>query len=266
MPAQTAVNVFQHHNHSTRDGVYIDPAFTPTAAAALTRDLTFNGTISGSAYAQPLYIEGGPGGKAMVIAVTESNNVYALDASDGSVIWQRNVGAPVPLAKLLCGNIDPLGITGTPYVDLLSRALLFDAMTTTNGGTTKKHLIYSLNVDTGAINSGWPVDVDATAASGTNVFTSAVQNQRGALAVLSNIVYVPYGGLAGDCGSFHGWLVGVPLSNPASVTAWAMPPTGGGIWAVGGPSTDGTNLFVATGNTFGVTTWDGGGRRTDFFG
>ena len=32
----------------------------------------------------------------MIIAVTESNNVYALDAVDGTIIWQRNVGAPVP--------------------------------------------------------------------------------------------------------------------------------------------------------------------------
>ena len=99
----------------------------------------------------------------MIIAVTESNNVYALDAADGSVIWQRNVGPPVPLAKLPCGDIDPLGITGTPVVDLPSRTLLFDAMTTPDNGTTVKHLIYSMNVDTGTTNSGWPVDVNATA-------------------------------------------------------------------------------------------------------
>ena len=30
-------------------------------------------------------------------------------------------------------------------------------------GATKKHFIYSLNVDTGATNAGWPVDVNATA-------------------------------------------------------------------------------------------------------
>lgn len=34
-------------------------------------------------YAKPLYIEGGPGGRAMIIAVTESDNVYALDAPQG---------------------------------------------------------------------------------------------------------------------------------------------------------------------------------------
>ena len=95
VPANGAVNVTEHHNHDSRDGLYIDPAFTPTAAANLKRDTNFNGTISGNVYAQPLYIEGGPSGRAMIIAVTESNNVYALDAANGSVIWQRNVGVPL---------------------------------------------------------------------------------------------------------------------------------------------------------------------------
>ena len=230
----------------------------PPPLPRLTRDLAFNGSISGNVYAQPLYIEGGPGGKAMIIAVTESNNVYALDAADGSVIWQRNVGPPVPLANLPCGDIDPLGITGTPVVDLPSRTLLFDAMTTPDSGTTKKHLIYSMNVDTGTTNSGWPVDVNATATSGSTVFTSVTQNERGALAVLSGNVYVPYGGHAGDCGIYYGWLVGVPLDNPANVMAWATPARGGGTWAVGGVASDGVNPFIATGNTFGASVWSGG--------
>src|ERR1044072_639153 len=156
------VNVTQEHNNASRDGVYIDAAFTPAAAANLGRDLNFNGTISGNVYAQPLYIEGGPNGP-MIIAVTESNNVYALSATTGTVIWQCNLGTPVPRANLQCGNIDPVGITGTPAVDLGSRALFLDAMTTPDGGATKKHFIFSLNLDTGATNSGWPVDVEARA-------------------------------------------------------------------------------------------------------
>src|ERR1700690_1232077 len=202
LPAKGAVNVLEYHNHDSRDGLYIDPAFTPAAAASLKRDTNFNGSISGNVYAQPLYIEGGPGGRAMIIAVTESDNVYALDAASGSVIWQRNVGAPVPLSKLLCGNIDPLGITGTPVVDLPSRTLFFDAMTTPDNGTTKRHLLYALNVDTGTTNSGWPVDVNATAKSGSTVFSSTAQNQRGALGIVGGTLYVPYGGHAGDCGTY----------------------------------------------------------------
>src|SRR6267378_2680146 len=110
------VNVTQFHNHQSRDGLYVDSAFTLNAAANLTRDLNFDGTIVGNVYAQPLYIEDGPGGRAMIIVATESNNVYALDAVDGSVIWQRNVGDPVPADDVPCTIIDPLGITGTPIV------------------------------------------------------------------------------------------------------------------------------------------------------
>ena len=181
LPAGPSVNVTQHHNNASRDGLFIDPAFTPAAAANLTRDMSFNGTIVGNVYAQPLYIENGPGGAAMVIAVTESNNVYALNAATGSIIWQRNVGTPIT-SGLPCGNINPLGITGTPIVDLASRSLFFDAETTPTAGTFK-HLIYSLNVDTGAINTGWPVDVDA-AVSG---FDSSVQSSRAALGIVGNI-------------------------------------------------------------------------------
>ena len=47
------VNVIQEHNNLSRDGVYIDAAFTPAAAAGLTRDLNFDGTIIGNVYAQP---------------------------------------------------------------------------------------------------------------------------------------------------------------------------------------------------------------------
>jgi PQQ enzyme repeat len=95
----------QEHNNPSRDGVYIDVAFTPSAAANLTQDLNFDGTISHNVYAQPLYIESGPNGP-MIIAVTESNNVYALNATTGTVIWQRNVGTPVARANLQCSNID----------------------------------------------------------------------------------------------------------------------------------------------------------------
>ncbi len=75
---------------------------------------------------------------------------------------------------------------------------------------------------------------------------------------LGGIVYVPYGGHAGDCGTYHGWLVGVPLNNPANVMAWATGARGGGSWAVGGVASDGINPFIATGNTFGASVWSGG--------
>ena len=244
-----SVNVTQHHNNLSRDGLFTDAAFTNSAAASLARDTNFTGTISGNVYAQPLYIENGPGGVAMVIAVTESNNVYALNASTGAVIWQRNVGTAIS-SGLPCGNISPVGITGTPVVNLATRALFFDAEV--NSGGTFKHMIYSLNVDTGAINTGWPVDVAARISG----FDSSAQSERGALTVIGNSVYVPYGGRFGDCGSYRGRVVGVQMSNPSSVTGWATGSSRAGVWAPGGIASDGTNLFVTTGNGSG-TSWAG---------
>jgi len=250
------VNVTQEHNHLSRDGLYIDSAFTRSAAVYVKRNLNFNGTISGNVYAQPLYVEGGPGGRAKVIVATESNNVYALDAVTGTVIWQRNVGPPVT-SGLPCGNISPLGITGTPVVQLASRSLFFDAMI---NGAIKKHFIFSLNVDTGATNAGWSVDVNATARYNGMTFTSSIQNQRAALGLVNGVVYVPYSGHFGDCGTYHGWVVGVPINNPSSVIAWAPRAIGGGIWGHGGVASDGTNMFVITGNTFNTGGHWGGGE------
>ncbi len=131
----------------------------------------------------------------MVIAVTESDNVYALNAITGNVIWQRNVGTGVSTSQLPCGTINPLGISDTPAVDLASRSLFFDAMSTPDGGTTKQHLIFSLNVDTGATNPGWPVNVNTALPA----FNADHHNNRGALAVVNGIVYAPYSGHNGDC-------------------------------------------------------------------
>src|SRR6266545_3930259 len=251
LPATAQVNVTQEHNNPSRDGLYIDSAFTPSNAANLTRDLDFDGTISGHVYAQPLYIEGGPNGP-MVIAVTESNNVYALHADTGTEIWHRtDIGTPVPLGPCGQGDIGPVGITGTPVVDLSSRSLFFDAVIS---GKPNKHFIYSLNVDTGATNPNWPVNVDTAVPN----FSSAVQEERGALALVNGIVYVAYSGYNGDCGNYHGWVVGVDINNPSNVLAWATTAIGGGIWGHGGVASDGTNMFVVTGNTFNANVWSGG--------
>ena len=260
VPGNAQVNVTQFHNHESRDGLYVDAAFTLDAAANLTRDLNFEGTIVGNVYAQPLYIENGPGGRAIVIAATESNNVYALNAVDGSVIWERNVGPPVSADDLICTKFDPMGITGTPIVDLASRALFLDAMTTPDGGETIKHFIFSLNVDTGDINPRWPIDVETTASYNGINFTAEIQQQRPALGIVSNILYVGYGSMM-DCSQWHGWLVGVPIDNPSNVTAWAAATsaTGGAIWGVGGVASDSVNPFVTTGNTSGTGgNWSGG--------
>jgi hypothetical protein len=214
------------------------------------RDFTFNAALSGPTYSQPLYVTNGPTGGPVLIVATEQNDVLAFDAADGSQVWAANLGMPVPLSMLPCGDIDPLGVTGTPVIDLEARVIYVDAMTTPDAGYTKRHLIYALSLDDGSTLGGWPVDVN-TLSSGGVTFDSTVQNQRGALLLNGGYLYVPYGGHSGDCGTFHGWVVAVPVDDPGSATAWATEAeSGGGIWAVGGLSSDGTSVFAGTGNAF----------------
>ena len=255
--ANAQVNVTQEHNNPSRDGVYIDPAFTPSAAANLTRDLNFNGAISGNVYAQPLYIEGGPNGP-MIIAVTESNNVYALNATTGTVIWQRtDIGPPVT-SGLPCGNINPAGITGTPVVDLASRRLFLDALI---DGPTKKHFIFSLNVDTGATTpGGWPVDVNATAHVQRHElrFAGAGRTRCVGPCERDRRTYLTLGTWATVATITAGWSVLTSTILQPSI-AWATTAVGGGIWGHGGVASDGTNMFVVTGNTFNTGgNWMGG--------
>jgi len=253
-----SASVLQYHKHPTRDGHYVDATFSRANAARLQRDPSFHARLHGPTYAHPLFwAASNPSEKDLLFVATEQNDVYALDASTGTVVWHRSVGQPVPRRDLPCGNIDPLGITGTPVVDPASRTLVVAAMTTADAGTRNAHLIAALSIDDGSMRAGWPVDVSRIRA-GSLPFTAATQNQRGALALLNGVVYVPYGGHFGDCGDYHGWVVGVSMTNPASTSAWRTRAKGGGIWAPGGIASDGKSIYVVTGNTFGVSTWSDG--------
>ena len=251
-------SVLMHHKHLNRDGLYVEPALTTAAAAGLRLDRTFAAAFTGNVYGQPLYFDNGSSGPDLVIVATESDTVYAFDASSGRQVWAASLGTPVPLATMPCGNIDPLGITGTPVIDLASRTLFVTAMVTPDAGVTKQWKVFALSIDDGSRRNGWPIDVvDALAAKGMT-FTASVQGERGALMIVNGVLYVPFGGLAGDCGNYHGWVVAIPLADPVAVQAWSTSAVGGGIWAPSGITSDGNAIYVATGNTFGATSWGGG--------
>jgi hypothetical protein len=235
--------------------LYIDAAFTKAAAARLHGDPIFRATIAGPTYAQPLYFDGGPRGRDIMIVATEQNIVYALDGIDGSVVWQKTLGDPVARPFLPCGNIDPVGITGTPVIDAAAKTLFVAAMTTPDGGKTTKHLIFALSMVDGSTRTGWPLDVSETIISRGKTFISVLQNQRSALALVSGTLYVAYSGHGGDCADYRGWLLSVRTADPNGAEAFVTGVRGGGIWGVSGPSSDGVSVFVATGNTFGTTTW-----------
>ena len=250
------VSVLQHHNNPSRDGFYVDPVLSKAAIAKLHVDPAFAGaTVSGPTYAQPLYLAGSGSDPDLVIVATEQNHVYAFDASaGGKPVWDKSLGTPLPKSRLAtlragCGNIDPLGVTGTPVIDAATRTIYVDAMTIASANATAQHQVFALDASTGASKPGWPVDLNSTVMSGSTTFDSLAENQRGALILLNGKVFVPFGGHIGDCGVYHGWVVGISTSDPTQVSAWASRAIAGGIWAPAGISSDGQSLFFATGNT-----------------
>jgi outer membrane protein assembly factor BamB len=199
--------------------------------------------LDGDIYAQPLVVG------SLVVVATERDTVYALHASDGTVAWQRNLGTPVPGANLPCGNIDPVGITGTPVVDPVAQRVYAVAFVQPG-----RHLLFALDLHDGSVVGSAPVDPPGS--------EPVVQNQRGALTLHDGRVFVPFGGRNGDCGSYHGRVTAVDVSSgaPGRVTSYTLPTQReGGFWAPPGASLlpDGS-LLLTSGNSSSQSTYDYG--------
>lgn len=211
-------------------------------------------SVEGEIYAEPLVVpgvvvHGVP--RTLVFIVTEQNRVFALDADTGARVWGPvSLGPPVPRDTLPCGDIDPVGITGTPVIDRAASTLYAAGLTTADGGRTKFYILGAIDLATGALRPGWPVVITPPASSGLH-FDPQIQEQRAALTLLHGVVYVPFSGYFGDCGEYHGWVVGIPIASPHRQQAFATPTHRmGGIWAAGGIAADAAgNLYAATGNS-----------------
>src|SRR6266700_860287 len=81
-----------YHRNNARTGL-VENAPDPHQ---LTR--AWNVQLDGAVYAEPLVVGG------RVIVATEGDSLYALNRNTGQVPWRTNVGSPVPLSTLPCGN------------------------------------------------------------------------------------------------------------------------------------------------------------------
>jgi hypothetical protein len=258
--AAAVESIITYHHTADRSGHYIAPHLTWTEAATVRLDAGFYATVDGAIYAQPLYwVPPAGGGAARIIVATENNFVYALDAGTGAQIWWRSLGAPVPLSELPCGNIDPIGITGTPTIDPATGIVYLEAYVQTSTAGPR-HMVFGLSLATGKPASGWPVDVANGLAALGQGFNNAPQGQRSALTLAKGKLYVPYAGHGGDCGTYNGMVVGLDLAKPGVFGAWSTEIAGSGSWGQSGVAFDGTSMFVTTGNTFtsSNSSWGGG--------
>jgi polyvinyl alcohol dehydrogenase (cytochrome) len=248
--SSTAADWPTYHRDNARSGV------GPAQPAATKLTAAWRAKLDGAVYGQPLVVAG------RVLAATENDTVYALDPSNGAVIWSRHVGTAVPLSKLPCGNVDPLGITGTMAYD--SGSGLVFALAESTGGA---HTLYGIDVATGQVRLQRPAEPP----KGDRI----AHQQRSALTIANGQVYIAYGGLYGDCANYIGAVVSVPVSGSGAVRSYAVPTSReAGIWAPGGGVVLGDRLYYAVGNGESTSGFDGSDsvialdpalRRTDYF-
>lgn len=202
-------------------------------------------SLDGQIYAEPLVWHD------LVIVATENDTLYGLAAKSGNMVWSTHVASPVPLAQLACGDVDPLGILGTPALDPVTGHLFAVAETLGGGGTVGQELV-ALDPATGKL-----LFSESDVPGGMHAVD---QQQRAALLVTDGRVYVSYGGLFGDCGTYGGWVVGAPATAPGALTSYRVDsPNQAAIWAPPGPTLDSSgDLLVATGNGESTTTYDHG--------
>lgn len=183
-------------------------------------------------YASPLIVAG------HVLVATENNTVYSLDIFTGSMVWTRHLGDPVASSSLPCGNIGPItGITGTPVADISNARLYVVAFLSGH-----HHMLFTLSLADGSVLNQLDIDpLDST---------PSVQQQRGALALASGYIYIPLGGLYGDCGPYHGYVVAVPEIGTGPALTYRTPSAReSGIWSAAGPTiSDSGSVYVVTGN------------------
>jgi outer membrane protein assembly factor BamB len=229
-PTTSADDWTTYYHDAARSG----EAGSGPSSPANVHQLWASAQLDGAIYAQPLIL-----GNRVIIA-TENNTVYALNRTSGKTLWSRHLGDPVPNSSLPCGDVDPVGVTGTPVIDVATQRLYVVGMV-----MPAKHTLFALDLSSGKVIAS--TDVDAPGAD------PKVHNQRGALALSGNNIFVPFGGRYGDCGDYHGRVVSVALTAPGfgAVASYTLPTQRqGGFWAPPGPviGTDGS-LYLASGNS-----------------
>jgi outer membrane protein assembly factor BamB len=231
-PVVAATDWPTYHHDNGRTGV------APGFPAAGTPRVAWTAPLDGAVYGQPLVVNG------LVYAATENDTVYALDPVTGKPTWQRHLGTPVPRGDLPCGDIDPLGITSTMVYDPATQ-LVF-ALAETSGG---HHTLYGLDAATG--------EIKVTRAAEPPQGDPIAHQQRGALTLLAGKVYIPYGGLYGDCAKYIGSVVAIPTVGDAAAISYAVPTTReAGIWAPGGGVEQNGRLLYSVGNGESTSGWD----------
>ncbi|HEY1692807.1 MAG TPA: hypothetical protein VGG39_11635 [Polyangiaceae bacterium] len=268
-----STSVLTYHNDAARTGQYVvETTLTPSNVASSTFGKKFALSVDGYVYAQPLFVPGlSIGGQThdAVFVVTESNSVYAFDATTaGPALWHTNVGTALSCSDLDdCGDLVPgAGITGTPVIDPATQTMVLVALTKDAAGF--HHFLHALDVTSGAERAGSPVEVAPTAQgtgansqNGTIAFDPGTHYQRCALLLAGGVVYVGIGSNAESDSDNHGWILGFEESDLTPTMTFCASPNDNwsSVWQSGGGLSSDSSGFVYAETANGTFDVDTGG-------
>ena len=270
-PNPQSVSVLTQHNDNSRAGWNDnETALTTTNVNVQQFGELFALPVDDQVYAQPLVVGHvfiGDSYHNVVLVATVNNTLYAYDADNGTLYWQRSFTAPgmrPPQHGDMTGACNGsyqdfsgnIGIVGTPVIDAGTRTMYFVARSTT--GSTFVQFLHAVNIVDGSEISGGPTEITATSSgngdgsvNGVIAFDAQRQNQRQGLTLLNGTVYVTFSSHC-DWGSYHGWILGYDAATLGQRVVYNATPNGyaAGMWESGtGMAADAAgNLYVVTGN------------------
>jgi outer membrane protein assembly factor BamB len=276
-PNDQHISILTQHTSNSRSGFNNNERKLTSSNVNTTQfGKLFSLPVDDQVYAQPLVagnVNINNSNHNVVYIATVNNSVYAYDADNGTLYWQKNFtvqGMRAPRANDMtgaCGGFyqdfsGNIGIVGTPVIDSVSKTMYFVARST-NGSNSFNQFLHAINIVTGAEASGSPVPVTASYngngdGSVNNVinFNAQKQNQRQALTLVNGMVFISFSSHC-DWGPYHGWILGYNASTLQQQVVYNDTPDGkeGGIWesGMGLAADDQGYLYAVTGNgTVGV--------------
>jgi hypothetical protein len=262
------------------EGTLTQAAITATTGSTFHQQ--YSVAVKGAVYGQPLVLPNvvynGTTYADVVYVVTEQDYVYAINGSNGKILWSDNL-VPSGYTYLTstvdlngCTTILPspgyVGITSTPVIDVsqntgtnntITSGILYTVARTktTTSPVTYVQTLYAISVTDGTVKASKQIGGTYTSGSVSISFDSDyahTQNQRGALLAVpvtgqNPQIFITW---AAHCDAanfpYNGWLMSYQLNaslNALTQTSiWMSVPSDtsyeGGIWEGGsGPAADG---------------------------
>jgi len=272
----SATDVVTYHNDIYRTGLNSkETTLTLTSVNSNSFGKLLTIPVDGVIDAQPLYLENvpipGQGTHNVLYVVTENDSVYAFDADTGAPLWHTSVlgQGEVPSDTHGCGQITPtIGITSTPVIsrNIGANGTIF-LVAMSKKSSTYFQRIHALDLTTGKEQKGGPVTVKAKypgsgdgSQNGFVIFDPYQYAERSGLLLLNHVLYTAWTSHC-DQRPYTSWVIGYDIKT-GKQSVLNVTPNGneGAIWQAGaGLASDGSSIFVLTGNGTFDTTLDGQG-------